>query len=279
MDSMCYVGSSVNRKGGFARIRDHELESNKKNGDPSVHWDYLRRDDVVSNFRIAAVWSNVSPDDTSCHDLYKWLPMFVEAMVMLYLGMYTLDQRSSRSELGHIFTKNSYDFAEGLVTGTNLAYLSSYSLNRAWPLMQGTNCKVQGKCSNQGCTNAETVGRLRFPHGPPEPGICDICMKERRRRRRRNAQYHREKAARTLEEEKAHRDPYNKRERELREKRRSERTPKEQQEYQDKENARHRSWVQHKKEGRTPEEEAEFVKKRQARRKNSDKKREEGLTK
>ncbi|KAI0191661.1 hypothetical protein EV127DRAFT_337745, partial [Xylaria flabelliformis] len=83
----CYVGSSVNKNGGQVRIRQHQSESGKSPENAkhhSQHYDFIRQKDVVTNFRVAALFDKASEDDSAATQPVQVL----EGLLMTYLGLY-----------------------------------------------------------------------------------------------------------------------------------------------------------------------------------------------
>lgn len=92
MEAKVYIGSTLNRRGGWFRISEHQQKINR--GNPSkatgIHYAYARQPDVLPNFRAIGVWPNPHMMERKIgdQDLIRWLPVFIEGLLMVYLGTY-----------------------------------------------------------------------------------------------------------------------------------------------------------------------------------------------
>ncbi|KAF5656322.1 hypothetical protein FCIRC_13722 [Fusarium circinatum] len=138
-----YIGSSINRLGGYNRLRDHEKGSNGIYSTLSKHYEFSQQQDVAPNLRIIGMWSNphVVEDLNADNDTQRWLPVFCEGMIMVYLGLLNRHNRpiSPNTAVGDLFSDAKYDLIDKLRNGLELPNLQQESLNSAWPLAQGVN--------------------------------------------------------------------------------------------------------------------------------------------
>lgn len=157
---MVYVGSSVLKIGGCARLQQHERYSNKdwRDGESCpTHYRSTRRHDVATNFRIAGVWQNpnVIPESKNHNgqDLERWAPVFWEGLLMVYLDLYKQKGPSIGISTFSMFPDSSYRLANSLRDGLSLPSFASASLNLAWPLVQGVSggMVVATHCANVDC--------------------------------------------------------------------------------------------------------------------------------
>ncbi|RSM09779.1 hypothetical protein CDV31_007519 [Fusarium ambrosium] len=191
MESMIYVGSTLYRKGGWHRLQTHEKESNRGPGH-SLHYGFSGQHDVVSNFRVAGVWSNpyvLQKREDVNQDVERWLPVYLEGLLMIYLGTYHRKNRLHSEKLKSLFSEASYELADKMREGLQLPDLHNHSLNRAWPLMQGVpgGMATAIRCANPACqrptgdgetTCAEFVGRTKTliaTDGPLSDRVCGSC--------------------------------------------------------------------------------------------------------
>ncbi|KAM0249800.1 hypothetical protein ACHAP5_002669 [Fusarium lateritium] len=181
-----YIGSSVDKRGGYNRLATHEKEANQEDGLRNRHYTFMRQADAIPNFRVVGLWTNPEfrPADET-QDNKKWLPIFFEGILMIYLGMYHERNKSFREEFDHIFTGPSYELAKLLRKDLMLPDFQFESLNRAWPLIQGFAHGSYGKCGNDSCKGQAPTKKLSFPDGMFKPGICTDCKRFRSYARRR----------------------------------------------------------------------------------------------
>ncbi|KAF4956216.1 hypothetical protein FGADI_4028 [Fusarium gaditjirri] len=176
METKTYVGSSYDKRGGWARLLTHEREANAEKGKICLHYNFIRQRDVVPFFKVVGVWTNPTycPGDV-VQNVTKWIPVLFEGFLVLYLGLYTQDLQCHAPDLQLIFTQASYDLFQRLRSGLEVPDFRAASLNRAWPLMQGFPYSMVGKCSNKDCKMAAKDVTLKFSEGPLGPGICSSC--------------------------------------------------------------------------------------------------------
>ncbi|KAM0254383.1 hypothetical protein ACHAQJ_006852 [Trichoderma viride] len=152
-----YVGSSVAKVGGFARIQTHEAIANGCQKAPSSwHYAEISKPDVLCNFRLLGVWNNPYVDDThDGQDVSRWIAPMVEGLMMVYLGLYTIKNTlASRNEL---FTASSYRLTDHIRNGLFLPDFSNVSLNRAWSIAQGTPSSIREMCANPECRRPKDI--------------------------------------------------------------------------------------------------------------------------
>ncbi|KAF5710677.1 hypothetical protein FGLOB1_5354 [Fusarium globosum] len=155
IEAKVYVGSTICKLGGYSRIRNHELGSDGKKGESS-HYNYTKQPDVAPNFRIIGVWSNplVVESLNNTNDIQRWLPVFLEGILMVYLGL--LD-RSSKPvvdvSIQALFAESKYVLIDRLRSNLELPDFHNQSLNKAWPLAQGVRggMIIVNECSNPAC--------------------------------------------------------------------------------------------------------------------------------
>lgn len=161
-----YVGAAISKLGGYTRIRGHEDGANGK-GEKCMHYDFSQQADVVPNLRIVGVWSNPHVVDSlnADNDTQKWLPIFLEGVIMLYLGLVHRQDTPlvDRSHAG-VFAEAKYAFIDNLRNGLDLPDFHSHTLNKAWSLAQGVRGGMitVNECSNPLCK------RPKWFHGKEE---------------------------------------------------------------------------------------------------------------
>lgn len=195
MEAKVYVGSAMAKVGGYQRLRTHEREANRpaNEREKAMHYAFTGQDDVVPNFLVAAVWSNphVLPGSVDeDQDIKRWLPVFLEGLLMVYLGTYHRSNRgySHKPEVQAIFTDASYDLVEKLRCGLQLPDFHDSSLNQAWPLVQGVTMGMvhATQCGNKECQRRKvkavapgseftTTKRLIALDGPLSLRDCCQC--------------------------------------------------------------------------------------------------------
>ncbi|KAL7928377.1 hypothetical protein V8C35DRAFT_285327 [Trichoderma chlorosporum] len=147
-----YVGSSVNKRGGEMRTREHvDISNGHVDGKRNMHYGAVRKPDTLCNFRVVGVWQNPYADNSyDGQDNLLWIAHTVEALVMAYLGLYTEANRVRDSPM---FSTSSYELVGLIRDGLGLPDFSNASLNRAWPLCQGTPGRVKKAmiCGNPQC--------------------------------------------------------------------------------------------------------------------------------
>ncbi|VUC23628.1 unnamed protein product [Clonostachys rosea] len=168
MEAGVYAGSSLRPSGGMDRVVDHEKAANKvRNIESNIkHYKFSAQADVVPSFHIFGLWTNPDAmEQVPEQDPERWMPCFLEGILMAYLGLYTRRNRAFGDKAMIIFSDESYDLVAALREGLQLPNLARWSLNRAWPLMQGVpNGMVTAThCANEGC-RAPNVGK--FPKKP-----------------------------------------------------------------------------------------------------------------
>lgn len=155
-----YVGSSVNKRGGERRTREHVDISNRHvNGKQNLHYGAVRKPDTLCNFRVVGVWQNPYADNSyDGQDIMIWVAHMVEALVMAYLGLYT---EANRVMLSPMFSTSSYELVRRIRDGLGLPDFSNVSLNRAWPLCQGTPGRVKKAmiCGNPQCRRPRVLSK------------------------------------------------------------------------------------------------------------------------
>ncbi|KAF5662765.1 hypothetical protein FDENT_13289 [Fusarium denticulatum] len=138
-----YIGSSINRLGGYKRLQDHEKGLNGIYSTLSKHYKFSQQQDVAPNLRIIGMWSNphVVEDLNADNDTQRWLPVFCEGMIMVYLGLLNRHDRpiSPNPLVKDLFSDAKYDLIDKLRNGLELPNLQQESLNIAWPLAQGVH--------------------------------------------------------------------------------------------------------------------------------------------
>lgn len=174
-----YIGSSVDRRGGYARLATHEAEANSEGGLNNLHYSFTRQEDAVPNFRLIGIWDN--PEFNSEAETTKYMAAFYEAVMQAYVGLYHPSLRSVRNHhVDHIFPPGSYDLVGYLRMELVVPDFSYCSLNRAWSLVQGFQHIMYGACGNEDCKGGAPTKKLYFPDGILQPGICTECKKVRR---------------------------------------------------------------------------------------------------
>ncbi|CAG7556165.1 unnamed protein product [Fusarium equiseti] len=173
-----YIGSSSDSRGGWARIRQHELESNKSEGTQSKHYDFTRRPDVVTNFRIGGLFTHPSMLDETLdkdsRDLMSIIAELWEGVLIVYQGMYHISHFNPNSEHLQLRTRASYELVERLRSGLPLPDFHESTLNVGWPILQALPKTVWGKCTNETCENKSVTVPLYFPYGRTS-GVCGVC--------------------------------------------------------------------------------------------------------
>lgn len=168
LDVKLYVGSSVGKKGGYARTQKHECVANGHvKAESGLHHAEIMKPDVLCNVRLVGVWQNPFADGRSHvdQDLARWVPPMVEGLIVAYLGLYTEANKSASLPL--LFTDASYALIRRIRSGVPLPDFGSSSLNRAWPLMQGTRSGIflVSKCANPECLRPRTGSKEVVPVG------------------------------------------------------------------------------------------------------------------
>ncbi|KAF5714304.1 hypothetical protein FMUND_7484 [Fusarium mundagurra] len=131
MDTTIYIGSSTSSDGGYARLREHELAANGNRKHTNKHWDFIKQEDVVPNFRMVGLWD--TPGVLNQDDPY--LPLFWEGLLMVYTGTYHMSHRTPG--ISPILSISSYQLVQELRTSLPLPDFHMQSLNKAWPIKQG----------------------------------------------------------------------------------------------------------------------------------------------
>ncbi|KAK6710773.1 hypothetical protein SNK05_005217 [Fusarium graminearum] len=169
MDIGAYIGSSVTQRGGYSRLMNHEDNANSVKNENSKQYTFTRQAGVVSNFRIIGVWSNphvVESMDPN-YDLDRWMPVFVEGLIMVFLDLLHRSDRPRRNLANaDLFTEPKYKLIDHLRNSMSLPALHQYSLNSAWSLAQGVNggMRFQKECGNPACKRSHSSSgkKLRF---------------------------------------------------------------------------------------------------------------------
>ncbi|KAL3600847.1 hypothetical protein FPOAC2_05097 [Fusarium poae] len=180
MDIRAYVGSSINKKGGYLRLRDHERNSNTGTKEKSKQYTFTRQGSVICNFRLVAAFSQ--PIDPN-HDLDRYMSVFCEGLIIAYLGLLDRSSRPNVDSSLCLFSDAKYNCINQLRESLDLPALHQHSLNSAWPLAQGVcgGMRVQkecGHCKRSNLTasgnkiNFVTVGDIR---------VCAACYKYHRK--------------------------------------------------------------------------------------------------
>lgn len=193
MEAKVYVGSSLDPRGGQKRLQVHEYETNRPSTPrtDTLHYRFTRQDEVVPHFLLAGAWSNpsaVEEDGDQSQDLKRALPHFLEGLLMVYLGTYDLVNRCTTGSSARHFPDASYTLTKELRRDLELPQLSSASLNRAWPLVQGVpggmikaHCCANEECGRVKVKEVPAGGRfttttaLYAVHGPFSPRFCRGC--------------------------------------------------------------------------------------------------------
>ncbi|KLP19917.1 uncharacterized protein LW94_12195 [Fusarium fujikuroi] len=183
-----YLGSTISKFGAYTRIRTHEAGSDGKVKEKSVHYDFTKQPDVAPNLRIVGVWSNPFVVDSldNPNDIDRWLPVFLEGILMVYLG---LVHRSNTPlidrTLQGVFSEAKYVLIDRLRSNLELPDFHTQSLNLAWSIAQGVNggMIVVNECSN--------CKRPKFFHGKKQKfvtldgslsdRICGACYQYARK--------------------------------------------------------------------------------------------------
>ncbi|RBA09380.1 hypothetical protein FPRO05_06517 [Fusarium proliferatum] len=185
-----YLGSAISKLGAYTRIRAHEEGSDGKVKEKSVHYDFTKQPDVAPNLRIIGVWSNPFVVDSldSPNDIDRWLPVFLEGILMVYLG---LVHRSNvplvdRSLQG-VFAEAKYVLIDRLRSNLELPDFHNQSLNLAWSIAQGVNggMLVVHECSNPACRRPKFFQgkkqRFLTVNGKLSERICLMCYQYARK--------------------------------------------------------------------------------------------------
>ncbi|KAI8717730.1 hypothetical protein NCS52_00849800 [Fusarium sp. LHS14.1] len=182
MEAKVYVGSSINRLGGWIRVREHEKESNKEVPISSMHYRFSGQRDVVPNFRLIGAWSNphVLDDQDAGNDLERWLPVFLEGILMVFLGTYHLQNRGTSELALKLSPLCSYRLVDDLRQNLGLPDFHNHSLNQVWPLCQGVygGMTVVSKCANPECQRPKAKANGFHTISSTFSGrICSVCYK------------------------------------------------------------------------------------------------------
>ncbi|RSL69136.1 hypothetical protein CEP54_002460 [Fusarium duplospermum] len=177
MDTRLYIGSSLAGRGGYTRLQVHEKESNRGTpGTGGMHYGFTRQAGVVPSYRVVGVWTNpnrLRSDGQVVQDLERWLPVFFEGLLMVYLGTYHATHRSTQDQYADLFSESSYKLVTQLRSDLDLPDLYPVSLNRAWPSMQTVN---GGMVWADGCANPECQRPAwKYSFNPPFPDFIGTC--------------------------------------------------------------------------------------------------------
>ncbi|KAF4448001.1 hypothetical protein FALBO_16868, partial [Fusarium albosuccineum] len=170
MVAKIYIGLTIASHGGYTRITTHKREANRSNGQSrGLHYAFTRQSGVITNYYVVGTWTNhyVMDSCQETQDLERWLPIFLEGLLIIYLGTYHCDYKPQTESLQSTFSSPSYVLADQLRLELALPDLHALSLNRAWPLMQGVNGGMvkARQCVNPNCKrpNSNTLGDSLFP--------------------------------------------------------------------------------------------------------------------
>ncbi|KAF7545685.1 hypothetical protein G7Z17_g9002 [Cylindrodendrum hubeiense] len=168
MEAKIYIGSSISKLGGCSRTAKHELEANRPAGSRSrsLHYSFSGQVDVVPSFFVAGAWSNpnaLEEYNDEAQDVTRSLPVFLEGLLMVYLGTYHVVNRPQSEGSVRLFSDASYDLVRRLRKDLQLPCLHPDSLNQAWPLMQGVH---GGMVRATRCANVE-CGRRKVEEQEP----------------------------------------------------------------------------------------------------------------
>ncbi|KAF5536333.1 hypothetical protein FNAPI_11802 [Fusarium napiforme] len=185
MNTKVYLGSSINMRGGYVRIHTHE-EGSEGRGQKCSHYDYTKQSDVVPNLRAIGIYSNphmvesLNPDN----DTHRWLPVFLEGILMVYLGLIHRQYRGSHDSTAlAVFAEPKYAMVDYLRDNLELPDFHNESLNVVWCLAQGVNggMTVVNECGNPACK------RPRMFHGKEQTfftsggqfsaRVCEPCYR------------------------------------------------------------------------------------------------------
>ncbi|EHK45173.1 hypothetical protein TRIATDRAFT_308717 [Trichoderma atroviride IMI 206040] len=85
-----YVGSSIRKGGSWKRIQEHYAAANNPESSGNMHYREISKSNVVTNFRVLGVWKNTYINDSHVgQDTGKWITLVAEALMVVYLGIYT----------------------------------------------------------------------------------------------------------------------------------------------------------------------------------------------
>ncbi|KAG5788336.1 hypothetical protein H9Q69_012603 [Fusarium xylarioides] len=183
-DTQVYMGSAISKLGAYTRIRAHEEGSDGKVNENSVHYNYTKQPDVAPNLRIVGVWSNPFVVDSldSPNDIDRWLPVFLEGILMVYLG---LVHRSNvplvDRTLQGVFSEAKYVLIDHLRSNLELPDFHNQSLNLAWSIAQGVNggMVIVNECSNPDCKRPKFFKGKKQKYlavnGSLSERICGAC--------------------------------------------------------------------------------------------------------
>lgn len=189
MGTKGYFGFTMARRGGHHRPRKHEKEANRV-GELNLHYRFSRQADVVPDSRVVGAWTNPQfiKGRGVKRDVSRWLPVFLEGLIMVYLGTYHQNRRPS------IASDASYELVDEVRYGMGLPDFHAHSLNRAWPLVQGVRGGMVDArcCANPDCQRPKTSTRpviytmspdvigtaqLLAMDGPLSRRVCEPCYR------------------------------------------------------------------------------------------------------
>lgn len=165
---MSYAGSATNNSHGLRRRgQQHTLEVNRDElkSELEVH-KYGIQKDVVNHFRVTSAWDRDDDADPRYPESY-------EGLLMTYLGLQLYGTDGKNHPMA------SFRLNQRLRLGLDLPDLSGFSLNRAWPLLQGLHggsSTADRICGNPKCEKKAPI----YNHPPTDSGIegpiCQRCI-------------------------------------------------------------------------------------------------------
>jgi hypothetical protein len=102
----------------------------------SKHYDFTRQADVVTNFRIGAIFPPAPIIIEGCDELTLLLPELWEGILMVYLGTYHVSYYSPSSDNIAFHTASSYELVGRMRLNLSVPDLHSSTSNIAWPILQ-----------------------------------------------------------------------------------------------------------------------------------------------
>ncbi|KAH7177704.1 hypothetical protein DER46DRAFT_642539 [Fusarium sp. MPI-SDFR-AT-0072] len=182
-----YIGSSISKRGGRDRLAQHEAMAMDP-GSEGAHYQFITQEDVIPNFHLLGMWENPWLGKAVDQDTTRSIPIFCEGLMMTYLNLY-----SGNPNPGRVPSMYRPDASLALDVylrdGLGLPELGSFSLNRAWPLVQGCpGSAIQAyRCANKQCGKStrfaipgEIKARCLLPllgTDPLGPRYCLPCVR------------------------------------------------------------------------------------------------------
>jgi hypothetical protein len=133
MPTKIYIGSSIAKAGGFSRIDMHEREIHNATATATraMYYTFCRKECVAPNFRIAGLWQNPAllNGQASNQDTQRWLTVFFEGLLKLYLGTYH-ETNKIYGDRAFLCSDGSYRLVREVREGLGLPDFHAHSLKQ-----------------------------------------------------------------------------------------------------------------------------------------------------